>query len=135
MATNSVTVREATATDLFSVLNVFDNGLLAIDVPALEDAIDSDDVLVAVETETILGALALDGAEITAIAVRRRRRDQGIGRRLVAAASDRRPALIAEFDERVRPFWDALGFDIEPIEDGDRLRGRLADPIDCSERN
>jgi GNAT superfamily N-acetyltransferase len=127
MATNSVTVREATATDLTPVLNVFDNGLLAIDVPALEDAIDSDDVLVAVETETILGALALDGAEITAIAVRRRRRDQGIGRRLVTAASDRRSTLVAEFDERVRPFWDALGFDIEPIEDGDRLRGRLAD--------
>jgi ribosomal protein S18 acetylase RimI-like enzyme len=125
MSPDAVTVREATTADLPSVLNVLDNGLLAVDVPTLKDAIDDGDVLVAVETETILGALALDGAEITAVAVRRRRRDQGIGRRLVAAASERRSRLVAEFDERVRPFWDSLGFEIEPIREGNRLRGRL----------
>lgn len=125
MAPDAVTVREATTADLPSVLNVFDNGLLAVDVPALKDAIDGGDVLVAVGSEEILGALVLDGTGITAVAVRRRRRDQGIGRRLVAAASERRSTLVAEFDERVHPFWDALGFEFEPIEEGDRLRGRL----------
>jgi GNAT superfamily N-acetyltransferase len=125
MPTTGVTVREATTAELPSVLNVFDNGLLAVDVPRLKDAIDDGAVLVAVETETILGALALDGQEIAAVAVRRRRRDQGIGRALVDAASERRSTLVATFDERVRPFWDALGFEIEPIEESDRLRGRL----------
>jgi len=135
MPTREMTIREATTADLPSVLNVFDNSLLAVDVPTLKDAIDDGAVLVAVETEEILGALALDGSEITAIAVRRRRRDQGIGRRLVAAASERRSELLAEFDERVRPFWEALGFDIEPIEGGDRVRGHLADCVEGSPGN
>jgi len=42
----------------------------------------------------------LDGEEILAVAVRRRRRDQGIGSALVEAAGDRREELVAEFDDR-----------------------------------
>jgi len=66
----------------------------------------------------------LDGEEILAVAVRRRRRSQGIGTALVAAAGDRREEVVAEFDERVRPFWVALGFDIEDLDEADRYRGR-----------
>jgi len=122
--------REATVTDLPAVTNVLDGGLLAVDVPSLKDAIDSGDVLVSVATEggeerTVLGVLVLDGTEITAIAVRRRRRDQGIGSRLVASAGARREQLRAAFDERVEPFWKSLGFDIEPGEEEKRLQGRL----------
>ena len=42
----------------------------------------------------------LDGEEILAVAVRRRRRGQGIGSALVEAAGDRREELVAEFDDR-----------------------------------
>jgi len=71
----------------------------------------------------VLGALVLDGEEITAVAVRRRRRGQGIGTQLVEAASDRRERLVAEFDPRVREFWSSLGFESEPLPDSDRYRG------------
>lgn len=126
MTAPAVTVGDATITDLPSVLNVLDNGLLAVSVPPLEDAIDAGDVLVAVETEPILGALVLDGQEITAIAVRRRRRGQGIGRLLVEHASRRRSKLVAAFEARVRPFWKSVGFEIESTAEEGRLRGHVA---------
>jgi GNAT superfamily N-acetyltransferase len=128
----SVRIREATAGELPAVLNVLDGALLDVAAPGVKRAIDGDDVLVAVggdpaesgQRGPILGALVLDGREIIAVAVRRRRRDQGIGTRLVETASQRRDRLRAEFDERVRPFWDSLGFDVQRIEGSDRLRGR-----------
>ena len=105
-------------------------------------------VLIATREETPVGAIALDASptseeervdidtmrvddditqadgdtdpvRITAIAVRRRRRDRGIGRALIEAAADRvapRP-LTARFDEEVRPFYDACGFEIDPRND------------------
>jgi hypothetical protein len=42
----------------------------------------------------------LDGEEILAVAVRRRRRGQRTADPLVAAAGDRREELVAEFDDR-----------------------------------
>jgi GNAT superfamily N-acetyltransferase len=126
----SVRIREATAGELPAVLNVLDGALLDVAVPGVERAIDGGDALVAVagggpaESERILGVLVLDGREIVAVAVRRRRRGQGIGTRLVEAASQRRDGLSAEFDERVRPFWEALGFEVQRVEGSDRLRGR-----------
>jgi GNAT superfamily N-acetyltransferase len=108
--------------DLAAVGNVLDGGLLRVtDLPA---AVDRGDVLTAVSaTDTVLGALVLAGTEITAVAVRRRRRGQGIGTALVGAAAREREGLVAEFDERVRPFWRSVGFDTEPIGNG-RYRGR-----------
>lgn len=70
----------------------------------------------------VLGALALDGDEIAAVAVRPGRRGRGIGPALTEAAAERRDRLVAEFDPRVRPFYEALGFEIEPA-GGDRYRG------------
>lgn len=123
-------IREATAADLPSVLNVLDGGLLAVDAATVQNAIDDGDVLVCVATTdgeeaAVIGALVLDGRSISAVAVRRRRRGQGIGSRLVGAAAARRERVVAEFDGRVESFWQSLGFDIEPDE-GDRLRGRLS---------
>jgi GNAT superfamily N-acetyltransferase len=60
---------------------------------------------------------------VTAVAVRPNRRGQGIGSALVAEALRREGRLVAEFDRRVRPFWEALDFEIEPITGSDRLRG------------
>lgn len=115
-------VRAATADDLLAVRTVLDSALLQVD--RVRRAITEDELLVAVSAaQTVLGALVLDGVEITAIAVRRRRRDQGIGTALVAAAARRRERLRAEFDGRVAAFWRSVGFDIEPLADSDRFCG------------
>ena len=54
-----------------------------------------------------------DPTEIEQIAVHRSRRGRGIGSRLVDAAAERADGpLVARFHEQVRPFYDALGFEI-----------------------
>ena len=76
--------------------------------------------------ERRLGALVLEprdhGAHIAAVAVRRRHRGRGIGTTLVEHALEREKRLTATFDERVRPFYDALGFRISPLDER-RYRG------------
>lgn len=120
----TVRVREATVPELPDALNVLDGGGLATDAGRLRAGIDRGAVLVAVvDGERVVGALALKGDRITAVAVRRRRRDQGIGTALVEAAARRRRRLVAEFDPRVRPFWDSLGFDARPADEPGRYRG------------
>ncbi|MFU1781012.1 GNAT family N-acetyltransferase [Haloarcula japonica] len=121
-------VRTATPGEVPAVMNVLDGAVLSIAVETVRAGIENGDTLVAVSdgdaaTERVLGALVLDGAHIEAVAVRRRRRGQGIGTALVEAALDRRDRVTAEFDADVRPFYEALGFDIEPLDDPDRYRG------------
>jgi GNAT superfamily N-acetyltransferase len=127
-------VREATEGDLSAVMNVLDGAALETDVATVRAGIAGDGTLVAVaggsggdtatESDRVLGALVLDGDHVAAVAVRRRRRGQGIGTALVEAALDRRDGLTADFDADVRPFYERLGFDVEPLGDeGDRFRG------------
>ncbi len=82
----------------------------------VQAAVDRGDALVAVEDGRLLGATILDpkpgGLHVDAIAVRRRRRGQGIGSALVAAASENGDRLTAAFDPDVRPFYEELGFEI-----------------------
>lgn len=119
-------MRPARADELPDVCNVLDGALLQVDHGALTDAVDAGRVLVAVGASgTVLGALALDGDEVLAVAVRRGRRNQGIGTALVDAALDRRGRLIAEFDDRVRPFWESLGLAPEERIGEGRYRGTL----------
>ncbi|WP_049900568.1 GNAT family N-acetyltransferase [Halococcus agarilyticus] len=110
-------------------MGVLDGAALAVEADAVREAIDRGAVLVAVADGRVLGACVLDGREITAIAVRRARRDQAIGTRLVEAAAERyvtdEDELIAEFDRGVRPFYESLGFAIEPADEPGRFRGRL----------
>ena len=140
-----VALRRAEPDDHLAVVRLFDAGLLETDPDRLRRQLDATAgfVLLGTINERPVGAIAVDlppvddseevddnekvdnpePARITAIAVRRRRRDRGIGRQLVDAAADRvapRP-LTAVFDERVRPFYRACGFEIEPHEG--RLRG------------
>jgi len=113
----SVGIRAARVDELPDVLNVIDGAALETDTGRLRGAIDRGAVLVAVaDGERVLGALVLDGERVTAVAVRPRRRGQGIGTALVEAAASRRDRLVAEFDPRVRPFWEALGFAIRPAD-------------------
>ncbi|WP_225335639.1 GNAT family N-acetyltransferase [Halomicrobium urmianum] len=121
-------VREATPDDRAAVANVVDGAVLAVDDDVLARSLDVGETLVAVsdDTDRVLGALVLDGNRIAAVAVRRRRRGQGIGSALVEAAAERRERLTAEFDADVRPFYESLGFEINVVEgECERCRGRL----------
>jgi len=124
-----VATRPARAAERATVLAIVDAAALATDVDRLDAAIEREDVLVATPkgAERILGALVLEENEVVNVAVRPRRRGQGIGRRLVEAAAQRRDGLVATFAADVRPFYESLGFDVEPIEGGDahRYRGTL----------
>lgn len=124
-------IQEATPDDLPAVMTVFDSAMLETDVDTVREAIDRGDVLLAVRENRILGACFLVGEEIVAVAVRQKRRDQGIATALVDAAAEERDRLVAEFDREVRPFWNSLGFEVEPLGGGDRYRAVLeSDEID-----
>jgi len=118
-----MTVREARADERPAVMNVLDGAMLATD--GVEEQVAAGAVLVALSEngERVLGALVLDGDHIEAVSVRRRRRGQGIGTALVENAAERREQLTAAFDADVRPFYERLGFDIEPSETDGRYRG------------
>ncbi|MFB6266775.1 MAG: GNAT family N-acetyltransferase [Halodesulfurarchaeum sp.] len=120
-----MTVRLARPDDLRLVMTVLDGANLAMDVETVRRRLRRGRVLVAVEG-TIVGALVTvprdRGAHIEAIAVRRRRRGQGLGTSLVRAAAERWGRLTARFDPAVRPFYASAGFEI--AESGDRLHGR-----------
>ena len=120
---DSVRVRPATGDELPAVRNVLDGAALQIEHERLPAAVETGGVLVAVVDGRVLGALVLDGTEITAIAVRRRRRGQGIGTALVDAAAARCEALSATCDRRVAPFWRAAGFELTVLDSTDRVRG------------
>ncbi|MFB6175610.1 MAG: GNAT family N-acetyltransferase [Halobaculum sp.] len=110
-----------------------------LDVPQnLASLIESEQVLVAV-AERVVGVLVLvrpaetdvpmltptdEASHVAAVAVRRRRRGNGIGVALVRTAAERVSApLTAEFRSSVRPFYESLGFEIRAVgEDGDEKR-------------
>jgi len=124
-------VRTAKADEVPAVMTVLDGAVLSIALETVRVGVENGGTLVAVSdedpaAERVLGALVLDGTRIEAVAVRRRRRGQGIGTALVEAALDRRDQVTAEFDAAVRPFYEALGFDIEALDEPDRFRGERA---------
>ena len=135
---DQLSIRRGDPTDRLAVVRLFDAAMLDTEFDRLSQQLTGTDgaVLIATRGETPVGAVALDYSSasdgkrvavdddtdpvrITAIAVRRRRRDRGIGRTLIEAAADRvtpRP-LTARFDEKVRPFYHACGFEIAPRND------------------
>lgn len=111
----------ATAEDLPTVMNILDGALLAVGVETVRARIDAEEVLVATDSDRILGVLVLDGTHISAIAVRPNRRGQGIGSALVETAGSR-GELTAGFRPGVRRFYESLGFVID--REGERWCGR-----------
>lgn len=124
----TVNVREATSRDELGVRQVLDGAMLEVDDGLLERRLAAGSVLVAEAERRVLGALVAvpreDGAHVEAVAVRRRRRAQGIGSDLLERAAERWRPLTANFDPGVRPFYESLGFDVRERGNG-RYRGRL----------
>jgi GNAT superfamily N-acetyltransferase len=112
-------IRTAAADERGDARTIFDAAMLDVD----PDTLDSGTVLIAVEEQRLLGALLVDGSHVHAVAVRPGRRGQGIGAALIETAASRRGTLTATFDRRVKPFYKALEFEIEPLEADGRFRG------------
>ncbi|CAP14694.1 GNAT family acetyltransferase [Halobacterium salinarum R1] len=126
--TTTPVVRTAGPRDHLGVMRVLDGANLAVDAATVANRIEAGTVVVADHDNRIVGALVAvprheTGAHVEAVAVRRRRRGQGIGSRLVGAATIRWRPLTANFDPGVKPFYDGLGFDCERR--GERYRGVL----------
>lgn len=115
---------DAEATTARSILDA-----AMLELPAFDARAAADDVLVALVDDRIVGAALLrphhsrPGVHVEAVAVRPRRRGQGIGTALVTAAAERGP-VTAEFDADLRPFYERLGFEMRRLDD-DRYRGVL----------
>lgn len=120
------------------VMGVLDAGLLETDPERVRRAIAAGDVLVAVERDLVLGTLVLDPSDgghpsldpawadataVEAVAVRRDHRGRGLGSALVETAADRYGQVLAEFDDHVRPFWEALGFEVVAADEPGRCVG------------
>lgn len=124
---DGVLIREASARDHLGVMRVVDGANLELSAETVERRIEAERVLVADDDNRIVGALVAvardEGAHVEAVAVRRRRRGQGLGSALVESVAERWTPLTAEFDPGVRPFYEQLGFDVE--ERGERRWGEL----------
>lgn len=121
----ALTVREATLDDREDAMFLLDGAMLEADAEAVRRRIDAGAVLLAATDGRVVGVCVLDGREIDQIAVRRERRGRGVGTALVESAAERvEGPVCAEFDDRVRPFYESLGFEVRETEAG-RFRGVL----------
>jgi GNAT superfamily N-acetyltransferase len=137
-----IAIRDATDGEVADAMAVLEAAMLEVDAGRVRAIADDDAdgaVLAAVDAGAhapsegvVLGALVLEAAmleadvgRVRALAVRPRRRNQGIGGALVRAAGERAGGpLVAAFDAGLRPFYEGLGFVIEPAAE-DRCLGRL----------
>lgn len=130
-----VRVRLATSEDRLAVRRLLDAAVLAVE--DLSERLAAGEVLVATDDGSACGVLvaATDGppagdggrdalpaewrraTHVRAVAVRRRRRDAGIGTALVRAATARFGPLVADFDAELRPFYESLGAEYRPAAD------------------
>ncbi|MFB6254553.1 MAG: GNAT family N-acetyltransferase [Halobacteriaceae archaeon] len=121
------TIRTAVKAELPRVLFLLESGLLSVSMEEIAHQIHNDRVLVALEDEQIVGVIVVSPGnnitEIENIVVQQAHRNEGIGRKLVYRACSRWGSLEAEFREAVKSFYQALGFDITPIDKG--YRGRI----------
>jgi GNAT superfamily N-acetyltransferase len=127
-----LSIRAARPGEHVAVATILDAGLLV--TPDLGPRIERGEVCVAVD-ENVVGAALFartDGVETTseqtvhveAIAVRPRRRGQGIGRRLIEHLASDAERVTAEYPDDVSPFYEACGFEVESVDDdGGSLRG------------
>lgn len=126
-------IRPARPAEYARVMAILEGALLDVDTTGVRERLDGEtthgSVLVATESDRLLGVLLREDNEVTAIAVRPGRRGQGIGAALVHRAADQVDGtLVAEFDADVREFYESIGFTVEMIDERtteERYRGRL----------
>ena len=128
-------IREGDPDDFVAAMRILEGALLDADPEAvrkrLREPVGRADTVLVAETDErrVIGALVLVGADgaagpesmdhdsggahVEAIAVHRPRRGSGVGSALVSAARERAGRLTADFDPRVRDFYESLGFEIE----------------------
>jgi GNAT superfamily N-acetyltransferase len=132
-----VTIGEAPGDRVAGAIGVLEGAMLEIDpgrVRGLADGAADGAVLIATAADrpsrsddrgAVLGTVVVADRTIEALAVRPRRRGQGIGSALVRGAGARvGGSLEAAFDPHLREFYAQLGFTIERVSEG-RYRGRL----------
>lgn len=125
---NREVIREAREEEFEAVMRVLESALLEVEPEEVRAAVLRDVVLVAVGDSHVRGVLVLNGARIEAIAVTRTHRGNGVGSVLIEAAAKRvAGSLIADFRPDVRPFYEALGFEIERMGEN-RFQGELSGP-------
>nr|WP_224270725.1 GNAT family N-acetyltransferase [Haloprofundus salinisoli] len=93
-------------------MRVLDGAVLELDAESVRRRLGTDSVLVAERSGHVVGALVRDDDHVDAVAVRRQHRAAGVGTALVRDALSRTGHLTAEFDPRVREFYESLGFEI-----------------------
>lgn len=137
---DDVTIRPAGPRDYLAVMRILDGANLESDAAVVNRRIDAGLVLVAADDGRVIGALvavphpigddaeveetvtedadAADarGAHVEAVAVRLRRRGQGIGTALMRDAAERWRPLTADFYPGLSGFYEKLDFDIEKRE-------------------
>ncbi|MDS0297445.1 GNAT family N-acetyltransferase [Halogeometricum sp. S1BR25-6] len=135
-------VRPARPADRDAAVELLDAAMLEVDSGEVRRRIEAGDVLVADAETRLVGVCVLkpgggergNESEITHVAVHRSRRARGLGRKLVEAAAARTDGpLTATFRGQVRPFYEAVGFEVEPEDEDEdedenengRFRGRL----------
>jgi len=130
-------INRATTADTLAVVRVLDAAMLETDINAIETALTAGDVLCVrfERTDAVVAALVITRPEpatrhIDAVAVRRSRRNRGIGSALIEAALDDAAAdprvdrVTARFDPALDGFYAARGFESVATTDGHR-RGRV----------
>ncbi|MWG34418.1 GNAT family N-acetyltransferase [Halomarina oriensis] len=126
-------------------MRVLEGALLEVDAATVRERIERGAVWVAVvgeredSSERVVGALLLDTPDregvaprpeevrpdrrhVEAVAVTHQRRGRGIGRALVEGCVEETGCdrLTAEFRAEVEPFYEALGFDVDELDEGRR---------------
>ncbi|WP_435118155.1 GNAT family N-acetyltransferase [Halolamina sp. C58] len=117
-----VELRRGTDDDVVAAMRVLQGALLDIDGSTVRDAAPEGELLLAEAGDWIVGALVLRDGHIEGVAVRRKRRGEGIGSALIeAAVADEDGTVTADFRAGVRGFWKDLGFEVE--QEGSRFWG------------
>jgi len=117
-----VALRRGSNDDVVAAMRVLQGALLDVDGSTVRDAAPDGELLLAEAGDWVVGALVVRDGHIEGVAVRRKRRGEGIGSALVeAAVADEDGTVTADFRAGVRGFWKDLDFEVE--QEGGRFWG------------